>query len=258
MDVILSMVEQKILQDLGLSEIEAKVYLACLELGTDSVLEIAKKAGVKRPTCYLSLDNLFDKGLVTKVQKKSTTLYSAQDPKVLLNKFREKITNFEDLLPYFSAKFAKGPKPKIRFYEGKEELWNVYTKILFPAKEIYFFGTDVEKIYEIFPTLFDYWLKNYLPKYNRTMEIVSYDSVGIKYAKTRPKNQNVRIMPKDLPVFADSVITENKLFIVSLDNLFGVLIESEDLAKTYINFFMLAWGSALRVEDLKKKENKIK
>jgi len=34
-------------------------------------------------------------------------------------------------------------------------------------------------------------------------------------------------------VFADSVITESKIFIVSLDNLFGVLIESVDLSRTF-------------------------
>lgn len=133
------MIEEKILIDLGLTEIEAKIYLACLELGTDTVLNIAKKAQVKRPTCYVSLDNLFENGLVTKIEKKSTTLYSAEGPKVLLNKYKEKIANFTDLLPYFEAKFNKGPKPKIRYYEGEEELWNVYTKILFPAEKLYFF-----------------------------------------------------------------------------------------------------------------------
>lgn len=48
-----------------------------------------------------------------------------------------------------------------------------------------------------------------------------------------------------LPVYADIAITDNKLFIVSLDNLFGVLIESEDLAKTFKNFFLLAWRAGI-------------
>ena len=51
-------------------------------------------------------------------------------------------------------------------------------------------------------------------------------------------------MSKDLSVYADLAITENKLFIVLLDNMFGVLIESEDLAKIYKNFFQLAWWAA--------------
>ncbi len=239
--IIYMAVEEKILIDLGLSPTEAQVYLAALELVSDTVLNIAKRAGVKRPTCYITLDNLFQKGYVSKIEKENTTLYSAEKPSFILNKFKEKIDNFKDLLPFFEAKFNNGPKPKIRYYEGREELWNVYTKILFPAKEIYFFGTNVEKIMQHFSNLFDYWIKNYVSKYDKVLEIVSYNEAGLKYQKDYGDKWQIKIMPKNLPVFADSVITEDKLFIVSIDNLFGVLIESEDLAKTYKNFFMLAW-----------------
>ena len=238
------MIEEKVLRDLGLTKIEAKVYLACLELGTDSVLHISKKAEVKRPTCYLSLDNLFEKGLVSKIEKKNTTLYSAEDPNIILNKYKEKIANFQDLLPLFHAKFNKGPKPKIRYYEGKEALWGIYTKIISPAKKIYSFGTDIKKLSEKFPTITDYWIKNHSSQHQESLELISYNQAGLDYARKKIKNREVRIMPKNLPVFADIAITENKIFIVSLDNLFGILIESEDLAKTFKNFFMLAWMAA--------------
>lgn len=42
MDIIAS------LRQFGLNEKQAKVYLACLELGSASVQKIAKKAGVER------------------------------------------------------------------------------------------------------------------------------------------------------------------------------------------------------------------
>ncbi len=242
------MVEQKVLQDMGLTQTEAKIYLAVLELGNSGVSDISKKAEVKRPTCYLSLDGLFNKGFVTKVGKKSTTLYSAEKPELLLNKFKEKMDNFKDLLPFFEAKFNKGPKPKIRYYEGKEEIQNIYTKILFPIKDACYFGTDSEKLLDIFPDILGYWKRNCVTGYKSSKEIVSYSKEGLEYAKKEGKQREVKMMPKDLPVFADSVITNNKLFIVSLDNLFGVLIESEDLAKTYKNFFLLAWRAAEEVK----------
>lgn len=242
------MIEEKILKDLGLSEIEAKIYLACLELGTDTVLKIAKKAEVKRPTAYVALDNLFTGGFVSKVQKRGTTLYSAESPNIIMNKFKEKLANFADLLPFFEAKFNRGPKPKIRYYEGAQTLLDIYTKILFPSAEIYFFGTDVAKIKEKLPKLFDYGVTTLAKKSIKPMEIVSYNQAGIEYAKKYAAGRPIKLMPKSLPVFADAVITENKIFIVSLDNLFGVLIESEDLAKTFKNFFLLAWSAAITVK----------
>jgi sugar-specific transcriptional regulator TrmB len=241
------MIEEKVLKDLGLTEIEAKVYLAALELGQDTVLHIAKKAGVKRPTCYVALDTLFGKGLVTKIEKKTTTFYAVESPKLILNKYKEKLNNLEDLIPLFEAKFNKSPKPKIRFYEGKEELFNVSTKIIYSAKEMYFFGTDIEKFTATFPDLLDYFdesVKNYKQKNKIIMEIVSANPAGRIYQKKYGKSRPIKIMPADLPVFADVSITENKIFIISLNNLFGVLIESEDLAKTFKNFFLLAWQAA--------------
>jgi len=245
------MIEEKVLKNLGLSETEAKVYLACLELDTDSVLHIAKKAEIKRPTCYLTLDNLFTQGLVSKVEKKNTTLYSAEDPNIILNSYKEKLANFQDLLPFFHAKFNKGPKPKIRYYEGKEALWEIYSKIISPAKKIYFFGTDIEKLLKNFPNIIDYWVKHYSAQCQESLELVSYNKVGLEYAKIKKKNREVRVMPKNLPVFADVAIIEDKIFIVSLDNLFGILIESKDLAQTFKNFFLLAWQSAIKPKSQK-------
>lgn len=240
------MVEEKILKDLGLTDIEAKVYLACLELGSDTVLHIAKKAEVKRPTAYVTLDNLQDKGYVSKLEKKNTTFYSAEQPKILLNKYKEKIANFTDLLPYFEAKFNKGSKPRIRFYEGVEDLNSIYRNVIFPSKEIYFFGTNMEKLLEHFPNIIDHWYDNYAKKNSgkNIFEIVSNTPAGLKYAKRFGKKSPIRLMPKDLPVYSDVVITENKIFIVSLDDLFGVLIESTELAKTFKSFFLLAWRGA--------------
>lgn len=240
------MIEERVLKDLGLTSIEVKVYLACLELGSDTVLHIAKKAEIKRPTCYLTLDNLANQGLVSKIEKENTTLYSAEDPNLILKKYQDRLANFKDLLPFFQAKFNKKSKPKIRYYEGREALWEIYTKIISPAKKIYFFGTDIEKLLKNFPTIIDYWAEKYSARCEESFELVSPNAAGLKYAQKKLKNREVRVMPQNLPVFADIAIIQNKIFIVSLDNLFGILIESEDLAQTFQNFFLLAWQAAIK------------
>lgn len=239
------MVEEKILQDLGLTGIEAKVYLAAIELGSDSVLRIAKKAEVKRPTAYVALDNLVEKGFVSKIEKGNKTHYTAEDPNIILNKYKTKVANFVDLLPYFRAKYNKGAKPKIKFYEGAGALREVYNQMLFPSDEILFFGADLAKLERQLPESFRDWVKivEQNPKKNYR-EINQYDKVAVNYIKKSKNQKRVRFMPKELIVMTDSVITNDKFFIVSLDNLFGVLIESEDIAKTYKSLFELAWRSA--------------
>ena len=92
-----------------ITEIEAKTYLACLELGSETVQNIAKKGQIKRPTCYVTLDNLFTKGYVAKIEKKSTTLYAAEDPKIMLNKYKEK-TRLKIVLQLTHIKKKEMPK----------------------------------------------------------------------------------------------------------------------------------------------------
>lgn len=239
------MIEEKILQELGLTDIEAKIYLASLELGSDSVLRIAKKAEVKRPTAYVALDNLANKGYVSKIEKGNVTNYTAEDPSVILNKYKERVANFTDLLPLFRAKFNRGPKPKIRYYEGRQALYDLYTKIIFPSKQLLFFGADLEKLNSTLPEILKFWITSkYRNEKKDYRELIMFNKEGVKIASKLVASTNLRVMPKNLPVYNDSVVTENRVIILSLDNLFGVSIESEDIAKSFKSFYELAWRGA--------------
>src|SRR3990172_512112 len=78
-----------LLEKLGFSEKEAKVYLAALELGEDSVQNIAKKAGINRATTYVILEKLMASGLISTYEKGKKTFIVAEDPKELLQILEE-------------------------------------------------------------------------------------------------------------------------------------------------------------------------
>ena len=78
------------LKKIGLSENEAKVYLATLELGSSTAQQIAQKAELKRPTTYVQLETLMKRGLVTSFEKgpstspgQGKTMLRAEDPEHL-------------------------------------------------------------------------------------------------------------------------------------------------------------------------------
>ena len=75
---------EKVLEQLGLNEKEAKVYLACLQLGKAAVLLIAKKAALKRPNTYLILEALSAKKLISIVIEGKKKYYTAESPTKLL------------------------------------------------------------------------------------------------------------------------------------------------------------------------------
>ncbi len=55
----------KLLINLGLTETEARVYLAGITLGPATVSSIAQKANVKRTTVYPAIRTLKKKGLMS-------------------------------------------------------------------------------------------------------------------------------------------------------------------------------------------------
>ena len=72
------------LKKFGLSEKEARVYLAALELGQASVQDIAKKSAVNRATTYLMIESLEKRGLMYKLIKNKKKLFAADTPERFL------------------------------------------------------------------------------------------------------------------------------------------------------------------------------
>ncbi len=60
---------EKELQNLGLTEKEARTYLASLELGPETAQNIAKKTGINRATTYVQIESLKKRGLMSEFEK---------------------------------------------------------------------------------------------------------------------------------------------------------------------------------------------
>ena len=116
------------LLELGLSDKEAHVYLAMLELGPTGVNEIAMKADVNRSTTYALIESLKRRGLASMVQQDGKVIYTAESPKRLESllssekaQLEDKERKLEETIPYFMALFnAVEDKPQVRFFEGEE------------------------------------------------------------------------------------------------------------------------------------------
>src|SRR3989338_4813909 len=100
------------LKNLGLSDNEAKVYLAMLELGSATMLEISTKAGINRPTAYVQVESLKKLGLVSTQTKGKKQFFIAESPDQLENMLDQKKLDIENkkeeltkLLPELSSMF---------------------------------------------------------------------------------------------------------------------------------------------------------
>lgn len=134
---------KKILQNLGLNEKEAQVYLAALELGEATGFQIYKKTALKKPTVYYILDELQKRNLISLTKKGNKKFYLPQNPTILKKDLEDKLGYFNEILPQLLAIYnTKGVKPKLKFYEGLEGLKEVFNDTLRYKSEILSFASE--------------------------------------------------------------------------------------------------------------------
>lgn len=121
------------LVDIGISEIEARFYLALLELGPTSVRDVAKKAGISRTNGYDVLARLESQGLVRESVGGSgqTRLIAAEPPEHLIDLFDQRRRRAAEILPDLKGLQSAGlDKPRVRYFEGLNGIKDVLESTL--------------------------------------------------------------------------------------------------------------------------------
>lgn len=244
------------LEKLGLSEKEAKVYLATLELGSDSVQNIAKKAQVNRATTYVILETLAKKGLSSSYEKGTKTFFTAESPEQLDRLIKKKEeglvverSELEKLIPELKAIYnLAGSKPKVKYYEGKEGHETMLHDTLINAKagdEIYAF-TPLDIHYESRPEDRQIQVKNRIEKKIKIKTIYTHKEGPVENAVNKEEFREARFIPSDKFPF-QSVISIGPSKIVRIysykEAFSGVTIEDERVFNTMKAIFNLAWES---------------
>lgn len=235
---------QETLQYLGLSDKEAKVYVALLQLGTGSVPAISVRAGTKRPTTYLILEELRKRGLATLLPRKNKALYSAQSPELLLEEQEEKEEMIRLNLPELMAIYnAKKEKPKVVYYQGEENIIKLYDEV-YKEKEIMFYGS-IGSIPRAIYKHIEKQLEIVRQGNHMVREILQAEEKSIEFSKIGSHdNHKIKIVDEKLQLPTDNIIFGNKVAIMTYkDEPMAVVIESSDVAATYRSMFEMVWNA---------------
>lgn len=238
-----------ILNSLGFSKKESLVYLATLEIGLGPASIIAKKAGLKRPTVHEVLKALCARGYAERFLKNKIRYYSVLPPDALCQRYESYLQKFHDALPGLMAVYNKPlNKPKIAFFEGKEDLKHIYLDSLNTKGEIlnYFLP---EKPYEYFGRRWvdEEHIAVRVKKGIRLRAIMPLSEVAREYiSRSDNELRSVRMISDPKLTFSNEVyIYDNKMSIFSFDEEFALIIESKDVVQAQKTLFELAWCSSL-------------
>lgn len=241
----------RILEGQGLSEKEANVYMALLQYEEALPSVIAKKAGVKRPTCYVVLEQLQKKGLVSHITKKGTLYFRALHPQAYVNDQQAKMRSLEKALPeLLSLRQELIATPQMTIYEGKEGLKKIMDDTL-TAKTELFCWADISLAMD---SLTDYYPSYIERKVKRTLwlrGVVPYDSLAVKFKERGAAEfREIYLIPKDkFPFYNEINIYDDKVAIISHQDQVGIIIQNQYIADTQRSIFKLGFEYAKMVEE---------
>lgn len=232
------------MQEIGLSNTEAKVYLALLELGSALAGEITKKSEVNRTNVYDALERLIEKGLVTYVISANRKVFEPVNPERLQEILKEKQEKLASTMPELQLKFKTSKtKEEATIFKGKKGIKSIFEDILNEKKDLFVYGAE-SRFADMLPAYQKHWNQE-RAKLGIKVKIIYNEKVKQKKTEEKLKLLEMRFLPKDydfpstILIYGDKVVT-----IVWTELPFGFMIKSTDAAKSNMNFFEILWNIA--------------
>ncbi|HDQ23105.1 MAG TPA: hypothetical protein ENN28_04020 [Candidatus Uhrbacteria bacterium] len=240
-------IKQK-LEEIGLTGKKADVYLAILQLGKATVVQIAKKAQIKRPTTYDILEDLIAKNLISQSFSGKKRYFVAEPPKALKSLVKQQEQKIDQLMPELTSLFNINPhKPKIRYFEGREGIVQIYEEILkMETKEQFYIGSIQEMVDVLGRDYMESWVKRRIKAkiISHAIRIKSKEMPIGEWSAGKEYLRELKFFPANIKEdITNLIIFDNKVAIVSgLAEGYGVIIESKELATTLKYIWRVVWG----------------
>lgn len=231
----------KILEWVGFSENEAKIYLAILDLWKAWITEVSKKSGIKRTTIYSYLDPLLEKWFIKRSIYGKRIFFLAESPKKILKIIDEKKRIMVKKMPLLESMYVKNsPNPQLEFYEWKVQIRKLYEEIWWSGLEIKAFFSP-EQFYNMFWEEFDNklcLLEN--QKGGMTRDLLRDNGFARKHLKNNPHSKS-KLLPKEFNFDVDIIILWNSVVMISFEPLYAIKIKNKPFADFQRNIFDYFW-----------------
>ncbi len=238
--------DSSILEEVGLTQKESKVYLALNELGSSSASEIIQKTGFHRAVVYDLLERLIEKGLVGYVMKGRKKFFEATNPERLLEILREKENKVNSIIPNLLELSQFKDHLNVKIYKGKEGIKTVFEDIIRnKPKEWLSLGSGGET-YNLLTSFLDDFHRRRIKSKIKARGLL----LNNKKAKTRGEKLSkmvlteIRFLPRAFltPTVINIYKDRCALYSVTEDEIpFIILIENKQLTKSFKEYFEWLW-----------------
>ena len=233
---------EKLLKEIGLTDIEIKVYLVLLKEGSSLAGDITRNTGIHRRSVYDAIERLVEKGLVSYIKTNNRKYFEAVNPERLLEILKEKEDNIKTLLPELKLlKETSKEKKETLFFRGKQALRTVFDDQIRIGKEICIFG-DAVNVKEI--------LKYYFPKFDK-LRVEKKIRVRMVFDESARTNKQLKKIPLSKIKFikkgstgsmSSYIYGDNITIVTWSENPTAILIREKAIAEGFRSYFNFIWN----------------
>lgn len=239
-----------LLQEQGMSEKEALIYLNTLSLGSAPASTIARKTWIKRVTTYAILKDLERQQIALSLDKWWTTYFQVIEPTRLLAKMKQQYETFEQKVPELMALVQSYTnKPRVQYFEGFEGVKEMYEDLLSTQEPIRaFLGTSstddqlLQYLYNDFlPRRVAQWIKAYVlvPNDEKSSQYADWDRLYLK--ETKIIRHKAFAVTTEINLYWPNKVA---LALFTSDEMSAIVIHSKQLYESLLSIFSVLWASA--------------
>jgi sugar-specific transcriptional regulator TrmB len=233
---------KKVLENIGFSPNEIKVYLALNDHGSSKAGKISKIAQIDRSSCYNSLKTLIEKGLVSYVSIGKIKWFQATGPRKLLDYLKEQEEDVKGILPELQKRHkAAKIEGQVRMFKGEKGVKTIMQDIINTKQNNVMFGSE-SQLEERMP----FYQKQFVRQLNEN-KITVKELVREDRSNKTSNPEQTRYVPKSVvsPVVTN-IYGDKIALIIWTDEPEGIIIENKAAAKAYKSYFDLMWDNAKR------------
>lgn len=238
--------DESILIEAGLTQKEASVYLALVELGSSSASNIIQKTGLHRAVVYDLLERLIEKGLAGHVISGRKKYFEATDPVRLLDIIKEKEEKIKTIIPRLSELSKFKEHLDVKIYKGKEGIKNVFEDIIRNKPAEWLSVGSGGETYNLLPAFLDEFHKKRIKSKIKSRGLL----INNLKAKARGNELSkmvlteIRYLPKSFltPTVINIYGNRATLYSVTEEKIpFIILIENKQLVQSFREYFEWLW-----------------
>ena len=240
--------DTSILEDIGLTNSEIRVYLILSEIGSSMAGPIIEKTHLQSSVVHKALKSLIEKGLVQYVIQAKVRHYKATDARQLIDYIEGKKKKLNEILPEILEKQASVKERQLAaVYEGIKGVKTAFNDILRDLKHGSQWKAFVTEDQLEQPDITEFFLQFDNKRAQKKVKALLIVNENLKsfFKKAYKESEAMTFRFTEIDIPTGLVIAGDKLMITTWgEKPSAFMITSSQVVKKYTKFFDSVWKAA--------------